>query len=390
MSEAGSSRAAGVSPFLAMEIFEQAQQMAAAGRDVLHLTVGEPDFPAPACARQACAEALARGETRYTHSLGRRDLREAICTYYGERYGVAVVPEQVLVTSGTSPALLLACAVFLERGDEVILSNPYYACYPSFLRFLDATPVAVATQEERGFQLDAELVASRVTARTRAVLLNSPANPTGCVMPPAELQAICALGVPVISDEIYHGLTYEGREASALEFSDEAFVLNGFSKRFAMTGFRLGYLIAPRRYGPALQRLHQNLFISANDFVQAAGLAALQEGVADAERMKAVFAQRRELVLQRLDELGVGSRARPTGAFYALADVRAYTDDSLGFARDMLETVGLGVTPGIDFGSNLEGFLRISYAYAWEQLDEGLRRLGRFLELRSRGRRPLR
>ncbi len=366
-----------------MEIFERAQQMAAAGRDVMHLTVGEPDFAAPDCVRTACAHALARGETRYTHSLGRRDLREAICRYYQRRYGVSVVPEQVLVTSGTSPALLLACAALLQRDDEVILSNPYYACYPSFLRFLDAAPVAVSTVEEQGFQLTAEQVRAHMGPRSAAVLLNSPANPTGCVMPARELESICGLGLPVLSDEIYHGLTYEGEEATALQFSSEAFVLNGFSKRFAMTGFRLGYVIAPLRYAPALQRLHQNLFISANDFVQAAGIAALEHGEADARRMRAVFAQRREVVLRGLAELGVASRARPTGAFYALADVRRYTNDSLRFAEDMLESVGLGVTPGIDFGSNLEGFLRISYAYASEQLEEGLRRLGRFLELRS-------
>lgn len=366
--------------FLVMDMLERAQELARAGRDVIGLTVGEPDFAAPDCVVQACQEALARGETRYTHSLGRLELREAICEHYLRRYGVQVTPDRIVVTPGTSPALLLAAAALCEPGDEVVLGNPYYACYPNFIRFVDAVPREVPTQEEDGFQLTADGIARLLGPRTRAILLNSPANPTGCVIPRDELAAICALGPTVVSDEIYHGLVYEGEEVSALQFSDEAFVLDGFSKRYAMTGFRLGWLVAPRRFVPALQRIQQSLFISANDFVQAAGLAALRHAAADVERMRRVFAARRSFVLSRLAELGIASRARPTGAFYALADVRAYTSDSLGFCRALLEQAGVAVSPGIDFGSNLEGFLRISYACSQAHLEEGLHRLGAYLK----------
>ncbi|HEX9017302.1 MAG TPA: pyridoxal phosphate-dependent aminotransferase, partial [Chloroflexota bacterium] len=257
-----------VSPFLVMEILEEAQRIEKSGHDVVHLEVGEPDFDTPECVKAAAERALREGRTHYTHSLGLLELREAICEDYHRRYGVQVSPDQVMVTSGTSPALFMLYSVLLEAGDEVILSNPYYACYPNFVTFSDGVPVYVDLKESEGYQFRPEAIAGRVGPRTKAIMINSPSNPTGVVLTPERMERIARMGPMVVSDEIYHGLVYEGKEHSILEFTDQAVALNGFSKLYAMTGWRLGYLIAPREIIRPMQKIAQNFFISANAFVQ--------------------------------------------------------------------------------------------------------------------------
>jgi (5-formylfuran-3-yl)methyl phosphate transaminase len=377
-----SGRAAAVEPFLAVEIGERAQALERAGIDVVHLEFGEPDFEAPAAVRDALDRALKDGRTRYAHSLGVPALREAIAEHYRETYGVTIAPEQVLVTPGTSPAMLLLFGHLLEAGDEVVLSDPYYACYPNFIRYADGVPVTVPVSEDDGFQYRPEAIRARVGARTRAVVVNSPANPTGAVLPADRLAAIAELGPTIVSDEIYHGLTYEGRERSALEFTDHCFVLNGFSKRFAMTGWRLGWVIGPRDDIRSLQRLFGNFFISTNEFVQWAGVAALREAADETRRMRAVFAERRRAMIDGLREIGLGVGFEPTGAFYVLANARRYTRDSVRFAWEILEQAHVAVTPGAAFGANAEGYLRFSYASSVARIREGLRRVGAFLESR--------
>ena len=270
-----------ITPFLAVEVFERAQELERQGHEVVHLEFGEPDFETPEVVREAAVRAIRDGRTKYAHSLGLLPLREAIAEHYQQTYRVAVSPDQVLVTAGTSPAMLLLFTGLLSAGDEVVLSNPHYACYPNFVRYADAVPVYVPTPETDGWSLRAEAVRERLTPRTRAVMVNSPANPTGVVMSADRLAALAEVaerhGSWLVSDEIYHGLSYEGPDHSVLEFTDRAFVFNGFSKAYAMTGWRLGYLIAPKSYIRTLQRLHQNFFISSNEFVQWAGVAALRE-----------------------------------------------------------------------------------------------------------------
>jgi (5-formylfuran-3-yl)methyl phosphate transaminase len=375
-------RAQEIEPFLAVEVFQRAQAMEREGIDVVHLMFGEPDFETPSVVREAAEKALKDGRTRYAHTLGILPLREAIAEHYRVRYGVTVSPDQILVTAGTSPAMLLLFTTLFDRGDQVILSDPHYACYPKFVKFAEAEPVFVPVDEEDAFQLRPEAVKARLTDRTKAIVINSPANPTGTILGPDRMAALAQTEPCIVSDEIYHGLTYEGPEHSILEFTDRAFVLNGFSKAFAMTGWRIGYLIAPREYMPTLQATHGNFFISANEFVQWAALAALREAGEDAARFRRIFDERRRAMVAGLKRVGLGVGAPPTGAFYVLANARRYTNDSLAFAFDLLERAHVGVTPGIDFGRNAEGYLRFSYAASLERIEEGLARIGRFLSSR--------
>ena len=378
-----STRVRDIEPFLAVEVAERAQALERQGIDVVHLEFGEPDFEAPPVVRDALDRAIKDGRARYTHSLGIVPLREAIAEHYAETYGVTISPDQILVTPGTSPAMLLLFGHLLDPGDEAIVSDPYYACYPNFIRYADGVPVTVPVAEDDGFQFRAEEIAARLTSRTRAIVINSPANPTGAVLSDARMAAIAKLGPMIVSDEIYHGLTYEGRERSILEFTDRAFVLNGFSKRFAMTGWRLGYLIAPRDRIRSLQTLFGNFFISTTEFVQWAGVTALREAHDDARRFRAVFAERRRIMIDGLRAIGLGVGFEPTGAFYVLANARRYTNDSVRFAFELLDGNHVAVTPGAAFGPNAEGYLRFSYAASVERIQEGLRRVAAFLVTRG-------
>lgn len=377
-----SPRAEAVTPFLAMEVFERAKELEAAGRDIVYLCVGEPDFPSPAVACDAAIRAIRQGETTYTHSLGLPELREAIAEHYAGRYGVVVDPGRIIVSSGTSPLMFLLFSALLDKGDEIILPDPCYSCYPNFIRFPGGNPRFLRTREEDGFQPRPEEVRSRITPRTRGVLVNSPSNPAGSILPPAWLEELASLPIPLISDEVYHGLTYEGEERSALEFDPDAFVFGGFSKTFAMTGWRLGYLIVPPSSVRVLQSLHQNFMISANHFVQEAGIAVLREGRRDVEIMRAAYDRRRRHIVERLRALGLGVRRMPEGAFYVLADARSIHPDSLKLAMEILEATGVAVTPGIDFGEGAQGYLRFSYANSTENIDKAMDRLQEYLTAR--------
>ena len=373
-------RVDGVSPFLAMEVLERAQQLERQGTPVIHLELGEPDFATPACIRDAAVAALDAGYTHYTHSLGDCDLREALVGFYARRYGVRVHPDQVLVFPGSSPAMMLLFSALLDPGNEVILSNPCYACYPNFVRFAGGVPVLVPTSEEEGFQFRPEETAAHVTAATRAILINSPCNPTGIVLEPARMRALAGLGPLIISDEIYHGLTYgDAEEHSILEYTDNAVVIGGFSKAFAMTGWRLGYLIVPRSLVRPMQALMQNFFLSTNSAVQRAGIAALTCAEADVLRMHEIYDERRRFLLEALPKLGFRIPVEPRGAFYMLINARHLGTDSRALAFDLLEKAHIGVTPGIDFGSQTEGFLRLSYANSIENLREAMRRLEQYI-----------
>ena len=365
---------------------ERAQALERSGVDVVHLEFGEPDFEAPAVIREAVAKAVKDGRTRYTHSLGILPLREAIAAHYAATYGVSVSPDQILVTAGTSPAMLLLFGHLLDPGDEVVLSDPYYACYPNFIRYAEGVPVYVGVTEEDGFQYRPEAIGERLGPRTKAIVINSPANPTGTVLSAERMAAIAALardgGPRIVSDEIYHGLSYEGRDRTILEFTDRAFVLNGFSKAYAMTGYRLGWMIAPRDRVAALQTLYGNFFISTNEFVQWAGVAALREAGEESRRFRAIFDERRRAMIAGLRALGFGVGCEPTGAFYVLANARHLGKDSVSLAREILESAHVAVTPGAAFGANAEGYLRFSYAASLARIREGLARLGRFLAAR--------
>ena len=380
-----SKRAQEIPPFIVMEVLEKAHELERQGRHIIHLEIGEPDFTTPKCICEAGMEAIQRGETHYTHSLGIIELREAICENYKEKYGVNIDPDRIIVTSGTSPALLMIFSALLEYGDEIIISNPHYPCYPNFANYLGAKPNFVNVYEEDGFQLRHDEIKKKIGPKTGAILINSPSNPTGNLLSSERMEKIAGLGPPVISDEIYHGLVYQKQEHSILEFTDNAFVLNGFSKLYAMTGWRLGYLIAPREFIRPLQKIQQNFFISAGTISQWAGVAALKKAQADVEVMKKIYDERRRYMIRKVRELGFGLTVEPEGAFYMLVNAKHLSLNSYELAFEILEKAGVGVTPGIDFGQNAEGYLRFSYANSLENIKEGLNRIEDFLKQKISG-----
>lgn len=376
-------RAEKIPSFIVMDVIDRAVEMRRAGEDVIMLAVGEPDFPTPRCIVEACERALRDGKTKYTHSLGIPELREAIAEDYWKRYKVNVNPDQIIVTPGSSPAMFLVFSAILDPGDEVIISDPGYSCYPNMIEYLYGKPVSVPVYEEDGFQFEPIAVKERITNRTKAIIINSPSNPTGNLLDPERMAEIAQLGPLVISDEIYHGLVYEGKEHTILEFTDRAVVLNGFSKRYAMTGWRIGYCIVPQDFVRPLQKIAQNFFISTADFVQWSAISALKEAEPEVERMRQIFNERRKFIIKRLKELGFGITKEPTGAFYVLANAKNFCENSYKFAFEILEQAKVGVTPGIDFGKNAEGYIRFSYAVDIRRIDEGLCRIEAFLKERK-------
>ncbi len=286
------------------------------------------------------------------------------------------------MTSGTSPAIFILFSTLLEHGDEIIFSDPHYPCYPNFASFLGAVPAFVNVHEEDGFQFRPEEIKSRINTATKAILINSPSNPTGNLLSPERMEKIAGLGLPVISDEIYHGLVYGEKEHSILEFTDNAFVLNGFSKLYAMTGWRIGYIISPLEFVRPMQKIQQNFFISAGSISQWAAVTALTSAANDVERMRSIYDERRKYMIKRLRDMGFGLTVEPKGAFYILVNAWHLSSDSYGLAFEILEKAGVGVTPGIDFGRNAEGYLRFSYANSIENIRLGLDRVESFVNNR--------
>ena len=366
--------------FIVMDVLERANELQREGIDVIHLEVGEPDFDMPECISQAAIKAYQNGATHYTHSLGDPLLRKAISDFYRTEYGVMVDPDCVVVTSGSSPAILMALMLLCEPADEVIMSNPGYPCYRNFALACHAEPICVPLHAECDFQYNITEIKKKITDKTRAIFVNSPMNPTGTLVNDQVFKDLVSLNIPIISDEIYHGLVYEGRASSILEFTDKAFVINGFSKRFAMTGLRLGYLIAPKEYMRSLQILQQNLFICAPSTAQKAGIAALNNAKADVDAMRTVYNERRLYIIERLKGMGFTIHTEPQGAFYVFCDARKFTTDSYHFAFDVLEKAHVGITPGIDFGTGGEGFVRFSYANSLENIRTGMDRLEEYLQ----------
>jgi (5-formylfuran-3-yl)methyl phosphate transaminase len=381
-----SQRSAKIPPFYVMEILERAHEMEAEGTHVVHLEVGEPDFETPEAVRQAACQALDEGMTHYTHSLGIPALRGAIARHYNERYGLDVSPDNVVVTNGTSLAMVLIFSALLNPGDELILSNPCYACYPNILEFVGGVPRYVDVFEEDGFNYRPSDIERRLAPAVKGVMINSPGNPTGIVMSSGEMREVkeaVAGRAYIISDEIYHGLVYEGREHSILEYTDHSFVLNGFSKLYAMTGWRLGYVICPPQFIRPIQKIQQNLLICANSFVQWAGIAALEQTAQETSEMVRVYDERRRFLLGRIREMGFGVAVEPTGAFYILANAKKFTDNAYDFCCEVLESAHVAIAPGTDFGSGGEGYVRFSYANSLDNIKEGAARLEKYLEKRG-------
>ena len=361
-----------IDSFLAMEIFAKAQALEAQGRDIIHLEFGEPDFTAPSAATESVKKSMEINDAGYTFSQGLEELRNEIVKKYANDYGVKILPEQVLVSNGSSLLLYLAIRILAPPGSQVILTDPCYACYENVVRLAGSEPVMVKLRHEDGFQLNVDDLKKRVTPKTRAILINSPMNPTGVVFSSEVMKAIAELDIPVISDEIYADLSFEDPPCSFLSYSPQTVAIHGFSKSYAMTGWRLGYMITPLEWMSAADRLHQNLMISATEFVQEAGISVLRKSVAYCESMKTEFNRRRLFVLDRMHELGMDLGYTPTGAFYVLYKYRDSEKFSLDLCHEVLEKTGVAIAPGRDFGLGAEGFVRISYAQSMENLDRSL------------------
>jgi (5-formylfuran-3-yl)methyl phosphate transaminase len=375
-----SRRARSIRPFVVMDVVARAKAMEADGIDVVHMEVGDPDFPTPAVITQAAERAMEAGDTGYTQSLGLPELREAIAAHQLAAYGVSIDPADIIVTQGTSPAMLLLFGALLDPGDEVVMPDPCYPAYPNYVNFLGGVPKPVTVRPEQGFRYDAEALRAAITPRTKAIMLTSPSNPTGAIYDAGSLRELAAIadetGVWIASDEIYHGLNFSGeRDHTIREFTDRCFVLNGFSKVYAMTGWRLGYLVAPRPFVRPAEEIQQNFFLCANHFVQAAGAVALAEAGPDVERMRRTYDERRRYLVPALRELGLRIDCEPLGAFYVFADARVWGPDSLALSARLLAEAHVATAPGVDFGPGGEGFLRLSYATSIERLREGVARL---------------
>jgi aspartate/methionine/tyrosine aminotransferase len=375
-----SQRAREVTPFIAMDVLERANEL----DDVIHLEVGEPDFSPPEVVTETAVESLRVGNTNYTAARGKPELRRAIADRYDREYGVDVDPGRIVVPPGSSPGLLLAMAAVVDPGEEVVLTDPHYACYPNFVRTVGGRIETVPLRASEGFRPRLPDFEAAVDEGTGALLLNSPANPTGAVMDGETLESLVDLAeandATVVADEVYHGLSYGVEEHTVLEYTDEAFVLDGFSKRYAMTGWRLGWMVVPPEYVDAVNRLAQNLLICAPNFVQDAGVTALETPPDRLDDIRETYRARRDLLVEAVEDWGLDLGYTPDGAYYLLADASDLPGDALDVADLLLSEAGVAVTPGVDFGERAADYLRFSYATDLESIEAAIRRIERLLE----------
>ncbi|MBB4821746.1 aspartate/methionine/tyrosine aminotransferase [Pseudomonas alcaligenes] len=386
MAQSYSARSRAIEPFHVMALLARANELQAQGHDVIHLEIGEPDFTTAAPIVQAGQAALAAGHTRYTAARGLPQLRSAIAGFYGDRYDLDIDPERILITPGGSGALLLAASLLVDPGRHWLLADPGYPCNRHFLRLVEGAAQLVPVGPESRYQLTPNLVERYWDGDSVGALVASPANPTGTLLTRDELgglsAALKAKGGHLVVDEIYHGLTYGVDAASVLEVDDDAFVLNSFSKYFGMTGWRLGWLVAPTDAVPELEKLAQNLYISAPSMAQHAALACFEpDTLAILEERRIEFARRRDYLLPALRELGFRIAVEPEGAFYLYADVSAFTQDAYAFCRHFIETEHVAFTPGLDFGRHLANqHVRFAYTQSLPRLEEAVQRIARGLK----------
>jgi len=372
-------------PFHVMDLLGKAKQLQEQGRDVIHLEVGEPDFPTPKPIVEAGIEALKQGELFYTPSLGLTVLREAVANHYQKTFGVKISPASVIITSGASGALLLSLGAILNPDDELMLCDPGYPCNSNFAYFLSAQVNRIAVGADTQYQLTAELVEKNWSENTKAVLIASPSNPTGTIVELSEIKKIYSVvkrfGGVLIVDEIYQGLVYDQAPRTALEVSQDLIVINSFSKYFQMTGWRLGWCIVPEIYQKGIDILSQNLFLSPSTPAQFAAQAAFKdETLKILETRREIFKQRRDFLYPELKKLGFDIAVLPQGAFYLYADCSRFSSDSMAFCHDLLDNTGVAITPGIDFGTNQANH-HVRFAYTREQqvLADAVTRLKNYL-----------
>jgi aspartate/methionine/tyrosine aminotransferase len=379
-------RIQGISPFYVMELLHRAKQLEAQGKDVIHMEIGEPDFATPEAVVAAGVKQLLTGEVKYTPAAGLPELREKIAAFYKQRYSVSIAKERIFVTPGASGAFLLALGVSLNPGEELLMADPCYPCNSNFVKLFDGKTKTIPVDASSRYQLTAECIKQHWTPATKGALIASPSNPTGTLITPEALQqailTVNALGGCFYSDEIYHGLVYEQQAATALEFSDDVFVINSFSKYFGMTGWRIGWLCVPEEFIAATEKLAQNIFIATSTHSQYAALAAFDENtLEELERRRLEFGARRDFLYDNLLRLGFKIPVKPEGAFYIYADCAKFTDDSFKFAVDLLEAEAVAITPGKDFGSHeAHHMIRFAYTTSIGRMAIAIQRLERFIK----------
>ncbi len=377
-------RLADIAPFHVVELLTRARQLEAEGRDIIHMEVGEPDFPTPEPIANAAVDAIKQGKTLYTQALGLPELREAISGFYQSRYGIAVPAARIAVTGGASGALNLAFACLAEPGSQWLLADPGYPCNRHILRVYEGRPQNIPVGPDTNFQPTPELLRQHWSAGAAGLLVASPANPTGTLLTAAEIAALAdvcrAKNGHFLVDEIYHGLTYEADAPTACAAGDDIWVINSFSKYFQMTGWRLGWMVIPEAYVRDVEKLAQNLVLCPSTPAQHAALAAFApETIAILETRRGEFRKRRDFLAPALASVGFRITARPQGAFYLYCDCSGLCDDSFVLARDLLEKVGVAATPGLDFGSNApEKHIRFAYTTGIDRLAEAVDRLRRY------------
>ncbi len=370
-----------VQPFHVMALMAHAKALEAAGRSIVHMEIGEPDFPTPCPIVQAGVNALHEGLTHYTPAVGLTPLREAVAQFYRDFHGREVSPDHIIISTGASGALQLICGVMVNPGDQVLMADPGYPCNRNLVRVFGGKPVAIPVSADTHYQLTSKLVVQHWRAATKAVWLATPSNPTGALISPSELRAIINYcrerDAFVIVDEIYHGLVYGAQATSAAKVSDNVFVVNSFSKYFGMTGWRLGWLVAPDAFVHEIDKLAQNIFLAPPTPAQFAALAALSPATREIlESRRETFQQRRDFLLPALRGLGFEIPVVPQGAFYLYANCERFTGDSFAFAMRLLDVHGIAVAPGIDFGKHLAGkHVRFAYTNSLQNLQQGIERL---------------
>lgn len=381
-----STRTDTIRPFQVMRLLARARELEQQGRDIVHMEIGEPDFPTPGPVLKAAQTAIATGKMHYTPATGMPQLKQQIAQFYQQKYAVNVDPKRIVITPGASGALLLAMATVVEPGKKLLLSDPGYPCNRNFARFLEGQTKSIPVGADTAYQITVEHLQNHWDASTVGVVLASPSNPTGTLIATDQLRAIVKFvqqknGV-IFMDEIYHGLVYTDTVDTILKFTNDAFVINSFSKYFGMTGWRIGWLVTPEQYLTAIDNFAQNIFLAAPTPSQHAALAAFSpENIAILEARRAEFQQRRDYLIPALRELGFKIAAEPQGAFYIYCDCSRFTRDSMHFVEDMLEQIGVALTPGADFGEHkAKTHVRIAYTTSMERLQEGVKRLSAYLK----------
>jgi len=380
-----SKRAKNLSPFHVMDILARAKTLEAQGRSIYHLEIGEPDFSTAESIINAGIDALKQKKTHYTPALGLPELREALAQYYHDKFSVTVNPEQIIITPGASGALLLALSCLLDAGENVLLADPGYPCNSNIAQIMGLQAIAVPVDEESNFQLEASSVLQHWNSMTRAAMVATPSNPTGTILPAQQLVELCQQVMikngRLIVDEIYQGLVYDAKDYTALQYSKDCFVINSFSKYFGMTGWRLGWMVVPEPYVDAIDRIAQNIFLAPPTVSQYAALTALKpETQIELDERRDIFKQRRDFLLPALEHMGFGVSAKPQGAFYIYANCEKFTDDSFGWARQLLEEQGVALTPGIDFGDQQANkYCRFAYTLSQHKLEQAVDKIGAFV-----------